>query len=126
MKVSFTAEKGNHGIDNVIVLLSGIRDLPKFMLITAEDFMTPIGTCKVEIKDNELVVGADLREEEFDLYPTIGFECLLEENIDGQIIVKESLLHTISLQSTPNLDPEIKTINEQIKDGTARVYKPSD
>jgi len=121
MKVRFTAEKGNKGIDNVTVIVSGIKELPKYMLITAEDFTTPIGTGKVETKNNELIVEADLREEEFDLYPTIGFESLLEEDLDGQIIVKQSLLHTVALQSTPNLDPEIKTINEQIREGTAEV-----
>lgn len=121
MKVRFTAEKGNKGIDNVTVIISGIQELPKYMLITAEDFATPIGTGKVETRNNELIVEADIREEEFDLYPTIGFESLLEEDLDGHIIVKQSLLHTVSLQSTPNLDPEIKTINEQIKEGTAEV-----
>lgn len=121
MKVRFTAEKGNKGIDNVTVIISGIKELPKYMLITAEDFATPIGTGRVETNNNELIVEADLREEEFDLYPAIGFESLLEEDLDGQIIVKQSLLHTIVLQSTPNLDPEIKTINQQIKEGTAEV-----
>lgn len=121
MKVRFTAEKGNKGIDNVTVIVSGIQELPKYMLITAEDFTTPIGTGKVETKNNELIVEADLREEEFDLYPAIGFESLLEEDLNGQIIVKESLLLNVCLQSTPNLDPELKTINEQIKEGTARI-----
>ncbi len=121
MKVRFTAEKGNKGQDNVTIVVSGIKELPKYMLITAEDFATPIGTGKVETKNNELVVEADLREEEFDLYPAIGFECLLEENLDGHIFVKESLLQSLSLQSTPNLDPELKTINQQIKEGTAEI-----
>lgn len=121
MLVRFVAEKGNLGDDKVEIVLPGIKNLPKFVIITAEDFTTAIGTGKVFLMDNELKVEADLREQEFNNYPTIAFESLLEEQINGSIIIKESELHTISLQPNPNNDPRIKTINEQIKEGTASV-----
>src|ERR1044072_5571813 len=114
MKVRFVAEKGNKGDDDVVVVLPGIKNLPKFIIITAADFTTAIGTGRVYIDENELKVEADLREQEFELYPTIGFESLLEEDVNGSIIVKESELHTVSLQPQPNTDPQIKTITEQI------------
>ena len=121
MKVRFVAERGNKGNDEVMVALPGIKNLPRFIIITAEDFSTAIGTGKVFIAENELKVEADLREQEFNLYPTIGFESILEEDIDGLIIVRESELHTISLQPNPNTDPQIKTIREQIQEGTAEL-----
>ena len=121
MKVRFVVEKGNKGFDDVEVVISGIKNLPKHILITAEDFTTPIGTGKVYIADNELKVEADLREQEFGLYPTIGIESILEEDTDGVIIVKESELHTVSMQPHPNTDPGIKTIDEQIREGTAEI-----
>jgi hypothetical protein len=121
MKVRFVAEKGNKGDDNVTVVLQGIRNLPKYIMITAGDFSTPIGTGKVYVIDNNLKVESDLREQEFHLYPTIGFESILEEDVDGSIIVKESELHTVSLQPAPNNDPQIKTIMEQILEGSAEL-----
>lgn len=123
MKVRFVAEKGNKGFDDVEVLLTGIRNLPKHIIITAEDFTTPIGTGKAYIKDDALKIEADLREQEFDLYPTIGIESISEEDSYGIIIVRESELHTISLQPHPNTDPGIKTITEQIKEGTAELIQ---
>lgn len=122
MKVRFVAEKGHKGLDDVEVLLKGIKNLPKHLLITAEDFTTPIGTGKAFISNNELKVEADIREQEFGLYPTIGIESIDEENVDGIIIVRESELHTISLQPHPNTDPQIKTIEEQIREGTAELF----
>ncbi len=121
MKVRFVVEKGSNTYDNVEVVLSGIKELPKHILITAEDFSTPIGTGKAYISGNELLVEADIREEEFDLFPSIGFESLVEENEQGKVIIKESILHTVSLQSNPNTDPDIKTINQQLKEGNAKL-----
>ncbi len=123
MKVRFVAERGNKGDDNVEVDLSGIKNLPKFVIITAEDFTTAIGTGKVFIDNSELKVEADLREQEFHLYPTIGFESLVEENINGFVIIRESELHTVSLQPNPNTDSQIKTIMEQINNGTAEIFE---
>lgn len=123
MKVRFVAERGNKGDDNVEVDLSGIKNLPKFVIITAEDFTTAIGTGKVFIDNSELKVEADLREQEFHLYPTIGFESLVEENINGFVIIRESELHTVSLQSNPNTDSQIKTIMEQISNGMAEIFE---
>ena len=54
MKVRFVAEKGNKGDDNVVVVLPGIKSLPKFVIITAADFTTAIGTGKVYVSENEL------------------------------------------------------------------------
>lgn len=122
MKVRFVAERGNKGDDNVEVDLSGIKNLPKFVIITAEDFITAIGTGKVFIDNSELKVEADLREQEFHLYPTIGFESLVEENINGFVIIRESELHTVSLQSNPNTDSQIITIMEQINNGMAEFF----
>lgn len=122
MKVRFVAEKGNRGNDNVEIDLAGIKNLPKYIVITAEDFTTAIGTGKVFIADNELKVEADLREQEFGLYPTIGFESIIEDNINGAIVIKAMELHTISLQPNPNNDILIKTILEQINDGTAEIF----
>jgi len=122
MKVRFVAEMGNVGDDNVRVDLSGIRNLPKFIIITAEDYTTAIGTGKVFIADNVLKVEADLREQEFQLYPTIGFESIIEGNINGSVVIKEMELITVSLQPSPNTDIEIKTIQDQIKDGTAEIF----
>ena len=121
MKVRFVAERGNKGDDDVVVVLPGIKNLPKFIIITAEDFTTAIGTGKVFVAENELKVEADLREQEFNLYPTIGFESILEEDIDGSIMIQESELHTVSLQPNPNTDPQIKTIREQIQEGSAEL-----
>lgn len=121
MKVRFVVEKGNKGFDDVEVLLAGIKNLPKHILITAEDFTTPIGTGKAYVSGDALKVEADLREQEFGLYPTIGIESIYEEDSDGVIIVKESELHTVSLQPHPNTDPGIKTITEQIQEGTAEL-----
>ncbi|MEJ7768645.1 MAG: hypothetical protein WKF89_12585 [Chitinophagaceae bacterium] len=121
MKVRFVVEKGKKGPDNVEVLLHGIKNLPKNILITAEDYTTPIGTGKAFLIDDQLVVEADLREQEFDLYPTIAFESIREDNTHETIIIKESELHTVSLQPFPNTDPDIKTINEQIAEGNAEV-----
>ena len=123
MKVRFVAEKGNKGEDNVAITLSGIKNLPKFLIITAEDFTTAIGTGKAFIDNNELKIEADLREQEFHLYPTIGFESIVEETINESIIIKESELHTISLQPHPNTDDEIRTIFEQINNGTAEILE---
>ncbi len=121
MKVRFVAEKGSNGIDDVEVVLSGIKDLPKHILITAADFSTPIGTGRAYIEGNELLVEADIREQEFDLFPTIGFESINEEAKDGKIIIYESILHTVSLQQYPNTDPGIKTINQQLEEGSAEL-----
>jgi hypothetical protein len=123
MKVRFVAERGNKGDDNVEVDLSGIKNLPKFVIITAEDFTTAIGTGKVFIDNSELKVEADLREQEFHLYPTIGFESLVEENINGFVLIRESELHTVSLQHNPNTDSQIKTIMEQINNGMAEIFE---
>ncbi len=123
MKVRFVAERGNKGDDNVEVDLSGIKNLPKFVIITAEDFTTAIGTGKVFIDNSELKVEADLREQEFHLYPTIGFESLVEENINGFVLIRESELHTVSLQPNPNTDSQIKTIMEQISNGMAEIFE---
>ncbi len=123
MKVRFVAERGTKGEDNVEVALSGIKNLPKFIIITAEDFTTAIGTGKVFIDNNELKVEADLREQEFHLYPTIGFESLVEDNINGTVIIIESELQTVSLQPNPNTDSEIKTIIEQINNGMAEILE---
>ena len=123
MKVRFVAERGNKGDDNVEVNLSGIKNLPKFVIITAEDFTTAIGTGKVFINDNELKVEADLREQDFHFYPAIGFESIVEENIDGYLLVQESELHTVSLQYNPNTDSHIKTIMEQINNGMAKILE---
>lgn len=123
MKVRFVADKGNKGDDNVEVDLSGIKNLPKFLIITAEDYTTAIGTGKVFIDNNELKVEADLREQEFHLYPAIGFESIVEDNINGSIIVRESELHTISLQPNPNTDSYIKTITDQINSGMAEILE---
>lgn len=123
MKVRFVAERGNKGNDNVEVDLSGIKNLPKFVIITAEDFTTAIGTGKVFIDNSELKVEADLREQEFHLYPTIGFESLVEENINGFVLIRESELHTVSLQPNPNTDSQIKTIMEQISNGMAEIFE---
>jgi hypothetical protein len=122
MKVRFVAERGIKGDDNVTVELSGIRNLPKYVMITAEDYTTAIGTGKVFIADNVLKVEADLREQEFQLFPTIGFESIVENNENGSIIIKELEVLTVSLQSSPNTDIEIKTIQDQLKDGTAVVF----
>lgn len=119
----FVAERGNKGDDNVEVDLSGIKNLPKFVIITAEDFTTAIGTGKVFIDNSELKVEADLREQEFHLYPTIGFESLVEENINGFVLIRESELHTVSLQHNPNTDSQIKTIMEQINNGMAEIFE---
>lgn len=121
MKVRFVAEKGNKGDDNIEVILPGIKNIPKFIVITAEDFTTAIGTGKVFLLDKELKVEADLREQEFNCYPTIGYESLVEEEVDGAIIVRESKLHTVSLQPNPNTDKQIKTISEQLKEGSAQL-----
>src|SRR3982751_3937601 len=107
MRIRFVAEKGKKGDDNVEIDLQGIRNLPKFLIITAEDFTTAIGTGKAFIDNNELQVEADLREQEFHLYPTIGFESIVEVDADGSIIIKESELHTVSLQPNPNNDSDI-------------------
>jgi hypothetical protein len=121
MKVRFVAEKGNKGDDNVEVDINGIKNLPKFIIITAEDYTTAVATGKAFISNDELQVEADLREQEFDLYPTIGFESITEENSNGSIIIKESELLTVSLQPNPNTDVHIKTIGEQISEGTAEL-----
>jgi hypothetical protein len=123
MKVRFVAERGNKGDDNVEVNLFGIKNLPKFVIITAEDFTTAIGTGKVFIDNSELKVEADLREQEFHLYPTIGFESLVEENINGFVLIRELELHTVSLQYNPNTDSHIKTIMEQINNGMAKILE---
>ncbi len=122
MKVRFVAERGNKGDDNVEVDLYGIKNLPKFVIITAEDFTTAIGTGKVFIDNSVLKVEADLREQDFHLYPTIGFESIVEETINGFVLIRESELHTISLQPNPNTDSQIKTILEQIDNGTAEIF----
>ena len=121
MKVRFIAEKGNKGDDNIEVDLLGIKNLPKFLIITAEDYTTAVGTGKAYLDNNELRVEADLREEEFKLYPTIGFESILEEDIEGFVVIRESELLTISLQPNPNTDVQIKTIEDQIKEGSAEI-----
>jgi hypothetical protein len=121
MKVRFVAEKGNKGSDDVEVVLEGIKNLPKFILITAEDFTTPVATGKAFIEGNELMIEADIREQEFGLYPTIGFESIIEDAGNGSVVVRESELHTVSLQPVPNNDPAIKTISEQITEGTAQL-----
>ncbi len=123
MKVRFIAEKGNRGYDDTEVQLSGIRNLPKFILITAEDFQTPVGTGKAYISDDVLFIEADLREQEFQFYPTIGFESISEEALNGIMFIREAELHTVSLQPTPNNDPEIKTIREQIEEGSAIIIE---
>ncbi len=126
MKVKFVAEKGSKGCDDVEVILSGIMGMPKHILITAEDFSTPIGTGRAYIEKNQLMVEADIREQEFNLFPTIGFESTKEEAGDGKIVVLESILHTVSLQHHPNSDPGIKTINQQLEEGSAELVVPTE
>ena len=121
MNVRFVAERGAKGEDNIIVDLTGLKDLPKYVVITAEDYQTPIATGKVFIDGDVLKVEADLREQEFNHYPTIGFESIHETEVDGNIIILESELHTVSLQPNPNSDPGVKTISEQIELGIAEM-----
>lgn len=118
-KIRFIAEKGNKGPDNVTILLEGMEDLPKYLMIMAEDFMTPIGTAKAFIENNLLMIEAELREESFRLYPAIGFECLEEDIVEEDVIVKRSTLQNIFLQASPNVDPAILSIEGQLGSGEA-------
>lgn len=118
-KIRFIAEKGNKGPDNVTILLEGMEDLPKYLMITADDFMTPIGTAKAFVENNLLVIEAELREEAFRFFPAIGFECLEEEITGEDIIVKRSTLQNIFLQEEPNVDPAILSIEGQLGSGEA-------
>lgn len=121
MRVRFVAERGNRGYDDTEVQLTGIRSLPKFILITGADFQTPVATGKAFLSGDALVIEADLREQEFQYYPTIGFESIEEAQEAGITVIRESELHTVSLQPNPNNDPEIKTIEQQLADGTASL-----
>lgn len=118
-KIRFIAEKGNKGPDNVTILVAGMEDLPKYMMVTAEDFVSPIGTAKAFIENNVLMIEAELREEDFRLFPAIGFDCLEEEITENDIVVKRSTLQNIFLQEGPNVDPEILSISGQLGSGEA-------
>ncbi|MEO6930181.1 MAG: hypothetical protein ABI151_01060 [Chitinophagaceae bacterium] len=118
-RIRFIAEKGNMGADNVTILLDGIEELPKFLLITVEDVIAPIATGKAFLENGLLMVETELREEDFDLYPAIGFENLEQVEVAGVVTVKRSVLHNVSLQSAPSADPKILSIRGQLDSGEA-------
>lgn len=118
-RIRFIVEKGNKGPDNVTMVLSGMEELPKYLMITSDDFTTPIGTGKAFIENGFLVVEAELKEDDFRLNPAIGFESLEEEVFDGNIIVKRSILHSVSLREAVNGDPELLSVSEQLNSGEA-------
>lgn len=118
-RIRFIADKGNRGQNNVTILLDGMEELPKFLPITTEDDAIPVATAKAFIENGLLMIEAELREEDFKLYPAIGFESLEEEDVEGNVKVTRSILHNVLLQSMPNVDLEILSIEGQLNSGEA-------
>jgi hypothetical protein len=115
-KISFIAERGNPGADGLAIDLVGIR-LPERPVKLLANFNTSelVGFCKVSIVPNGLLVETEVPEQLLDAYPAIGYH-VLESKPDelGGHAITACTLQAVSLSATPNVDPAIKTIREQL------------
>lgn len=114
--ISFIAERGNPGSDGTVVDLVGLGlpDRP-LVLTTNFDAMQVVASCVASKVPEGLLVEADVPDRLLDYYPAIGFSVEQSEpNEHGGRTVTACTLRSVSLGASPNVDPAIKTLREQI------------
>ncbi len=115
MKRTFTVVKFNKQDSEGDIILPTAIDTTKMPLLTHNfNIHKRIGrVLGMEIKRDELVVLAAIPEEHFNLTPALGFRVIKGEKRDGVRVIQEMELGEISLCDVPNVDPDIKPLNEQ-------------
>jgi hypothetical protein len=115
-KISFIAERGNPGADGMAVDLAGLG-LPErpLVLTTNFDVRQAVASCVTSKVPEGLLVEAEVPDHLLDCYPAIGFSVVQSEpNEHGGRTVTAAKLLAVSLSATPNSDPTIKTVREQL------------
>lgn len=115
-KVKFIVEAGQVDSNGDIIKLDGLQVKDKTLLTKDFDISHPIGKCDVFKEDGVLKAEAELPEEMLNAYPAISFQILSSEpNKHGGRTIKEAKLMDVSLCQSPNADPNIKRIDEQLE-----------
>lgn len=121
MRVTFIAERGNPGENNTSVNLRGLSLSPAFSKFFTVDFEPSLekvtGTVdNISITKDAVTVTGDVAESFLDHYPAIGFTWSQKTAAGAINIIDKGILFEIALCSSPNADPSIKTIREQLID----------
>ena len=115
IKAHFIAEAGKVDSQGDIINLDGLKHDETVLLTKDFDAVNPLGRCKVFKEHGLLKAEAEIPEEYLNSHPAIGFQVLKShKNEHGGMTVTEAKLFTVSLCSSQNTDPSIKSIAEQI------------
>jgi hypothetical protein len=114
-KVKFILERGGIGSDSSAIVLDGLvipeKEIP---ILQNFDITKPLGRCKPSKHADRVELEYDLSEELLDLYPAIGCQQIEARLVDGIRYITHAKLLSVSLCTSPNADPSIKTIRQQL------------
>ena len=115
-KVKFIVETGQADSNGDIIKIDGLQVKDKTILTKDFDISHPIGECDVFKEDGVLKAEAQLSDEMSNAYPAIIFQIISSEpNEHGGRTIKAAKLMGVSLCQSPNADPNIKKIDEQLE-----------
>ncbi len=118
MKIKILVESGLPDVDGNVVSLENIT-IPDDVVVLL-DFKEdqPICRCVITKENESLFAELDCPEKYHALYPAICFSHSGSETIETEsgfkTVWKNPIIRSLGLCGSPNLNPEIKTIRDQI------------
>lgn len=113
---TFIIETGKVDSNGDVIILDGLK-IPDKSLPILKDFNHAecIGRATLKHEGGAIKADAVFSEKYFDGYPAIGFQVIKSEpNEHGGRNILEAKLHYVGISLTPNVDPSIKRLSEQL------------
>lgn len=118
MITTFIVETDQPDCDGSVIHLDGIKFHNPIQCW--DNFKTNIApvalNCNFQIADGKLYCTTDVPDDYLDRFPAIGFTVIKQTKTLSGIVYESIVLYNIGLCDKPNLNPNIKTIRQQIQD----------